>query len=245
MNSFNARAASSSTRILTFSLQNGLGRAALTSSLTKNLIRSGLKFNHSLKELILDAIGGWCPLHLIVAQLLYSPALSGFAVSSDYTRLRFFFSLFFSRTLGSFSSHDRAPLGNNLFCIDIKPCYLIELPSLSLLKRHGWQHFLAWAEFKDFPTEFVLRSNLLLTGRIDAYTGKKDEFTSQIPRTWFKMGAFEYWHIVFHCHLTCSTSGSFWVFFCELKEKVLNIEVGFHKCHISAICTLYYFLFLY
>lgn len=73
MNPFNARVASSSTRILTFSLQNGLGRAALTSSLTKNLIRSGLKFNHSLKELILGAISGWCPLHLIVAQLLYPP----------------------------------------------------------------------------------------------------------------------------------------------------------------------------
>lgn len=98
MNPFSARVTSSSTRILTFSLQNGLGRAALTSSLTKNLIRSGLKFNHLLKELILGAIGGWCPLHLIVAQLLStSPrSPSGFAVSSDYTGLCFFLSRFFS-----------------------------------------------------------------------------------------------------------------------------------------------------
>jgi len=126
-----------------------MGSAALVlTSLTKNLIRSGLKFNHSLKELILGAIGGWCPLHLIVAQLLY-PVLSGFAVSLDYTRLRFFLPLLLFRLiLALFRA--TIELRNNLLCIDIKLCYLIELPSSSRLKRHGWQHFLAWAEFKGF-----------------------------------------------------------------------------------------------
>lgn len=126
---------------------------ALTSSLTKNLIRSGLKFNHSLKELILGAIGGWCPLHLIVAQLLYPRSFRFRRISRLYQTSFFsssssaFFSSF-SRTLGTFSSHDRASPGNNLLCIDIKPCYLIELPSSSRLKCHGWQHFLAWEESK-------------------------------------------------------------------------------------------------
>lgn len=164
---------------------------ALTSSLTKNLIRSGLKFNHSLKELILGAIGGWCPLHLIVAQLLLLLLrLSGFAVSSDYTRLRFFFpfpllSFFFSffffplllhplRALGTFSFYDRPSPGNNLLCINIKPCYLIEmlLPSSSLsssfrLELHEWQYFLAWVESKGFACRTILLSNFLSTDRAD------------------------------------------------------------------------------
>lgn len=148
MNPFSARAASSSTRILAFPLQNGLGRSPLRRAWQKNLIRSGLKFNHSLKELILGAIGGWCPLHLIVAQLLH-PAFRFRRISRLYQTsffslfsLSLFISLSFpfslsSQTLRTFSCHDRASPGNNLLCIDIKPCYLIELPSSLHLKRRG------------------------------------------------------------------------------------------------------------
>lgn len=73
MNPFSAKVVASSSLLGSLNLLSSkwARSLALTSSLTKNLIRSGLKFNHSLKELILGAIGGWCPLHLIVAQLLY------------------------------------------------------------------------------------------------------------------------------------------------------------------------------
>lgn len=120
--------------------------SALTSSLTKNLIRSGLKFNHSLKELILGVIGGWCPLHLIVALLLGPlPSLRSFRfcrISPDYTGYFVFSSLVPQHTLSRPFSVGPSTLfratigpssGNNLLCIDIKPCYLIELPSSSRL----------------------------------------------------------------------------------------------------------------
>lgn len=121
---------------------------ALTSGLTKNLIRSGLKFNHSLKELILGAIGGWCPLHLIVAQLLPGPACQFRRIFRLYRTSFFPLLTLLAKPSALFRATIGASPGNNLLCIDIKPCYLIELPSSFRLKRRGWQHFLAWAESK-------------------------------------------------------------------------------------------------
>lgn len=65
----------------------------LTFNLTKNLIRSGLKFNHWLKEVIPGAIGGWCPLCLIAPYLFLSPSLS--EIRNAYLFLQFHSFFFF------------------------------------------------------------------------------------------------------------------------------------------------------
>lgn len=74
---------------------------ALTFNLTKNLIRSGLKFNHWLKEVIPGAIGGWCPLCLIAPYLYPSPSLSD--IRNAYLFLQFH-SFFFLSSANSSST---------------------------------------------------------------------------------------------------------------------------------------------
>ena len=105
----------------------------LLSCVGKNLIRSGLKFNHWLKELILGAIGGWCPLHLIVPRLFLA-TFSWFRNTILF--LSFFIPHFFtSLTLFLFDPAQFFQLrssrsSSNLLCIDINPRYLINRSSV-------------------------------------------------------------------------------------------------------------------
>lgn len=102
---------------------------ALTFNLTKNLIRSGLKFNHWLKEVIPGAIGGWCPLCLIAPYLYPSPSLS--ELRNAYLFLQFHSCSFLSFFCEQFVHSSIVGSSDSLLCVDVKLCHLIYPPLLS------------------------------------------------------------------------------------------------------------------